>query len=227
MDSRRVEPYATATLIDFGDVNVIASAAHVFAEGHKHPLLVDGSPSGFILAGKVVSSAVGHGRSAGTDRYDLAFGFLTDSHRDKIEATGSRFLPLKEIVEANRVPQAKNCVFSGFPTTKSVVSVGSRTIVSTPFYVTCSLVKSKSLGADDYIVGRYNREELVLDDTGVRVMGPEAWGLSGGPVWLTFENSPPALAAIGTFFDPQRHELRGTRLERFVEEVAKHKPAKG
>jgi hypothetical protein len=227
IDSRRVEPFGTGTLIDFGDANVLVSAAHVFAEGKKHRLLVAGSPTGVALTGKVVTSSLAS-RNAGTnDPYDLAFGFLTKQHRARIEATGAKFLPHTAIVESERISEAKRCVFCGYPISQSTTRVGAMLITSTPFYATCSIVRSDDPQSEEYIVGRYNREQMVSDETGIRVKGPEVWGISGGPVWLSFEDGTNALAGIGTDYDPVRHRLRGTRLEALVAQVSLHKPQNG
>ncbi len=62
-----------------------------------------------------------------------------------------------------------------------------------------------------HVAALYDRENMMRN--GVRVTGPEAWGMSGGAVWKLEEATQECtLVGVGTDWNVERGFLVGTRI---------------
>lgn len=215
-DDARPEILGTSVYCAVDRFRYLITAAHVLDQcgdrGIEFPSGVCPSPT----TGAVVSSNLPESGNRADDSCDVAVLRLTDQQAAGIEGIGAEPIRIEARGVDDEAREGDEYVFTGYPSSRNRVNRTRQRIdpdTVSAIGRSATMAEFASLGREPaiHIASLYDRENGVRN--GVRGIGPEAWGMSGGAIWkLNRVTGDCVFVGVGTDWYFERRFLIGTRI---------------
>ncbi len=194
----------------------LITAAHVLDACPNHCIEFPAGVCPSPTTGEVVSSNLPESGNRNDDKVDVAVVRLTSQQAAAIEAIGAQPIRIETRGVDDKAADADEYVFTGYPSSRNRINrarqlIDPDTVSAVGRSATLAELASLDCEPPFHIAALYDRQNSVRN--GVRGIGPEAWGMSGGAIWKHDRATGECiLVGIGTDWNVDRRFLIGTRI---------------
>lgn len=194
----------------------LITAAHVLDQCPNQCIEFPAGVCPSLTSGEVVSSSLPESGNRNDDKVDVAVVRLTTQQAAAIETIGAQPVNIETHGVDDEATDADEYVFTGYPSSRNRINrarllIDPDTVSVVGRSATTAELASLGCAPPFHVAALYDRQNSVRN--GVRGIGPEAWGMSGGAVWKHDRITGECiLVGVGTDWNVDRRFLIGTRI---------------